>query len=159
HLDIVAFGYLANGIQLYLGDGTGQFSSNKGIINNNWYITIAIGDFNGDSYPDIAADKWIVPMGIDVWFQLPKDPVTLIENLINDIEDMDLPKGIENSLVSKLENALKSLEKENYGAAINQMNAFINEVEAQSGKKIPEDEAVELEDDGHFVNEAILEKS
>ncbi|MFC1989937.1 hypothetical protein ACFLVW_05195 [Chloroflexota bacterium] len=65
----------------------------------------------------------------------------LVSGLIDDIEEMTLPQGIENSLISKLENALKSLEKGNDGAAINQLNAFINEVEAQSGKNITEDDA------------------
>ena len=40
---------------------------------------------------------------------------------------------------------------------MNKINAFINEVEAQSGKKIPEEEAEYLVEEGHFINEAILE--
>jgi len=63
-------------------------------------------------------------------------PEDAIENLIEDIGEMDLTQGVENSLVSKLENALKSLEKENNGAAVNQLDAFINAVEAQSSKHI-----------------------
>jgi photosystem II stability/assembly factor-like uncharacterized protein len=63
------------------------------------------------------------------------------EDLISDLEDLNLPKGYENSLVSKLENALKSLEKGNDEAAINQLNAFINAVEAQRSKKLTVEEA------------------
>jgi len=62
------------------------------------------------------------------------------------VEGYGLPGGIENSLVSKLENAIKSFEKGNYNAAIGQINAFINEVEAQRGKKIPSTQADELID-------------
>lgn len=41
-------------------------------------------------------------------------------------------------LVSKLDNCSASLDKEDNTAAANQLNAFINEVSAQSGKKIAE---------------------
>ena len=50
-------------------------------------------------------------------------------------------KGIKNSLVSKLENVIKQLDKGNNNTAINKLNAFINEVNAQSGKKISTSDA------------------
>jgi len=62
------------------------------------------------------------------------------------IESLDLPKGIENSLLSKLDNAQKSFDKGNTNAGIKQLEAFINEVEAQSGKKISESDAQFLQD-------------
>jgi RHS repeat-associated protein len=43
---------------------------------------------------------------------------------------------LQNSLTSKLEAALKSLQKGKQETAINQLEAFINQVEAQRGKKI-----------------------
>ena len=43
--------------------------------------------------------------------------------------------------VSKVNNALATLDRGNTQAAINMLEAFIDEVEAQSGKKITEDEA------------------
>ncbi|MCK5560220.1 MAG: hypothetical protein KAJ51_06485, partial [Thermoplasmata archaeon] len=49
-----------------------------------------------------------------------------------------------NSLISKLENAQKSLDKGQDNAAVNQLNAFINEVEAQRGKKLTDAQADEL---------------
>ena len=52
-----------------------------------------------------------------------------------------LSDQIKNSLTSKIENAMKSLEKDRGNAAIWQLEAFINQVEAQSGKKISEDVA------------------
>ncbi len=72
------------------------------------------------------------------------NPEEAIEDLIDDIENMNLHHGLENSLVKKLENALKSLENGNDGAAINQLNAFINEVEAQRGNKLTNEQADEL---------------
>ena len=67
----------------------------------------------------------------------------LIEGLISLINNSGIPNGTKNSLVSLLKNSEKSLEKFNNGAAINQLEAFINEIEAQSGKKIDETTANE----------------
>ena len=50
----------------------------------------------------------------------------------------DLANNIEQPLLKKVNNASKSLEKGNINAAINQMEAFINQVEVQRGKKITE---------------------
>lgn len=48
-----------------------------------------------------------------------------------------LKAGLANSLDQKLDNALKSLSKKNIIAAVNQIQAFQNEVQAQRGKGIP----------------------
>ena len=57
------------------------------------------------------------------------------------IEDLNLPAGTENSLASKIENAQASIEDGNTNAGVNKLEAFINQVEAQRGKKISEEEA------------------
>ncbi|HUW86553.1 MAG TPA: hypothetical protein VMV55_06720, partial [Methanoregula sp.] len=44
----------------------------------------------------------------------------------------------------KLDSATKSLEKDKPTPAVNQLEACINEVQAQRGKKIPEVQADEL---------------
>ncbi|MBN2028852.1 hypothetical protein JW824_01275, partial [bacterium] len=80
--------------------------------------------------------------GLTVFISEP--PVEAIENVIAIIENLDLHNGTENSLLSKLNNAIKSLEKGKDNAAVNQLNAFINEVEAQGGKKIAEQDADNL---------------
>jgi PKD repeat protein len=72
------------------------------------------------------------------------DPLSAISDLITDIQNMDLPERTTNSIISKLEAASKSLQKGNKNAAVNQLNAFINEVEAQSGKKFTEAQASTL---------------
>ncbi len=48
------------------------------------------------------------------------------------------------SLLAKLENAAKSREKGNNAAACGQLAAFINELNAQSGKKLTAAQASEL---------------
>ena len=67
-----------------------------------------------------------------------------VETIIEDVEDIELLPGTENSLISKLEGAIESLKKENNNSAANKINAFINEIEALSGKKITQEEADEL---------------
>lgn len=69
------------------------------------------------------------------------DPVELVLVLMQNVIDLDLPKGIENGLVSKLEAAIDSLNRGQDKAARNQLNAFINVVEAQRGKQISETNA------------------
>jgi hypothetical protein len=54
------------------------------------------------------------------------------------------PKGTENSLVAKLESAKKSLKQGNQSATVNKCEAFINEVDAQNGKKLTDAQASTL---------------
>jgi hypothetical protein len=72
------------------------------------------------------------------------DPITKIAITIKEIKGLNLPKGTENSLISKMDSATKSLEKGKPTPAVNQLEACINEVQAQRGKKIPMVKADEL---------------
>ena len=53
-------------------------------------------------------------------------------------------RGLENSLQVKLEAAVASLARNNEGAAIEQLNAFVNEVTAQAGKGLSDEAAALL---------------
>jgi hypothetical protein len=64
-----------------------------------------------------------------------------IDLIIKDVEEMDLPQGVEDSLLSILEAALRSIDTGNEMAAIQQLQAFIRMVEAMSGNKLTEEEA------------------
>ena len=88
--------------------------------------------FGGDS-------GWYDPGKLlsDTWIYIYyPDPKVSTQKLIETIRTWNLPKGTENSLTSKLQNAIQSLENGQQNAAINKLNAFINEVKAQSGKKL-----------------------
>jgi len=63
-------------------------------------------------------------------------PDAAVDSLISDVEVLGLANGVEISLISKLNAAKKSLERGKDKAAAKQLTAFINEVEAQKGKKI-----------------------
>lgn len=58
---------------------------------------------------------------------------SLIETLI---EEASIDKKMKNSLLAKIDNAEASADKDNIDAAVNQLEAMINQVTAQRGKKI-----------------------
>jgi len=72
-----------------------------------------------------------------------------VQNLIADLEefyaDGEIKKsGVYNSLLTKLTGALTDLDRGKPKTAINKLEAFINEVKAQSGKQITSDAAFSL---------------
>jgi len=93
---------------------------------------IVDGDNDGNSVVDMGA------------FERMPEPAELVAELLEGVGGLELPRGIANSLLAKLDTALQKLEDENENndvAAINTLGAFINAVEAQRGKKIPEADA------------------
>ena len=77
-------------------------------------------------------------------FQLPSSTENQIEDLIELVESFDLPDGIENSLMSKLQDALAAIAASDTATACDSLTAFINECQAQSGKKLTSDQANQL---------------
>lgn len=70
-----------------------------------------------------------------------------VSNLAATVESLNLEQGITNSLDAKLDNVLSALTAAKAGGVVstcNQLSAFINETEAQSGKKITVDQANQL---------------
>ena len=67
-----------------------------------------------------------------------------IDDLIEILGLINLNKEVENSFISKLENTKKSIEKGNINAALNQLNAFIKEVETKTGKIISTKDSEDL---------------
>jgi type I site-specific restriction-modification system R (restriction) subunit len=67
-----------------------------------------------------------------------------VEELIDLVESFELPRGIERALVVKLEHALEAIIDGDLKRACNLLRAFINQVNAQKGKKITEAQAEEL---------------
>jgi probable HAF family extracellular repeat protein len=64
-----------------------------------------------------------------------------IQDLIDLIGQLNLPRGTENSLLAKLQNALKCADRANVACMCNSLSAFINEVRAQAGKALTQEDA------------------
>ena len=92
-------------------------------------VAVMFGGDSGWYEPEKALhDTWI--------YKYLPNPKELTQNLIEEITTWNLPKDTENSLTSKLQNAIQSLDKGQQNAAINKLNAFINEIKAQRNKKL-----------------------
>ena len=74
----------------------------------------------------------------------PAPPSITILDIIQAVKDLNLPKGTENSLSAKLNNAQMLLAKGKISAAEGLLQAFIQEVMAQEAKKIPYSDAEHL---------------
>ncbi len=88
-------------------------------------------------------------------FAPPPSAADQIGSLAALIGTMALSSGTQVALLSKLDAALKSLEKDNVAAAINQINAFSNQVAALTGKKISEADAALLQARAEKIVEAL----
>jgi hypothetical protein len=69
-----------------------------------------------------------------------------LANLANTISGFSLPHGTANSLLAKVDAATASLAAGDTTAACNELNALINEAQAQSGKKLTADQAKAITD-------------
>jgi hypothetical protein len=80
-------------------------------------------------------------------FQVPSVPAD-IEDQLNDlialIRSFNLPPGIANSLMRKLQNALDAVNASDTATACSLLNAFVNECQAQSGKKLTPAQSAQL---------------
>jgi Ca2+-binding RTX toxin-like protein len=92
----------------------------------NAYVT---GTTSSPNFPTTAGAFQPTLTGIRDAF-VAKIPTATIEGLIAEVGTLDLNGGEQNSLTGKLEAAERSLARGNATPAINQLDAFINEVRA-----------------------------
>jgi len=88
--------------------------------------------------------EFLRDLGTNNDFEPSCSAIAMTGYLIEKINRFNLPQGLENSLGAKLNNVLGSLTAANADQrqdATNKLNAFINECQAQSGKKLPVDQA------------------
>lgn len=105
-----------------------------------WLVT----DPNVPGYPKIGCSLHYI--GDDDSTEIvPEEPETIyyikLMEIMDNIANLDLPKGLKTSLLSKLTSAHNSLTREDNTAAIDNLNSFINHVKAQREKQIDKDEA------------------
>jgi probable HAF family extracellular repeat protein len=69
-----------------------------------------------------------------------------LDELFTAVDELGLPKGFSNALIAKLEAAADSMARRGLNAAAGQLGAFINQVEAKTGKAISGNDAATLID-------------
>jgi hypothetical protein len=106
-----------------------------------------VADLVGDYIIQLIVNDGVVNSDPDQVIITAQTPQEAIEDLINTVESFNLQQGISNSLDAKLEVAIRALDdlnENNDAAAVSSLQAFINAVEAQSGKELTEVQADEL---------------
>jgi Tol biopolymer transport system component len=84
-------------------------------------------------------------------FLVPNTVEDQIRDLIELVESFGLPRGSENSLTTKLQTALAALEASDTATACDSLRAFINECQAQSGKKLTAAQATQLINSANLI--------
>jgi probable HAF family extracellular repeat protein len=79
----------------------------------------------------------------------------VLQDLAALVDRLGLPARLTPSLWAKLRNALASLSEERFEAACGQLGAFVNEVEAQRGKRLTHEQADRLLRAAHLLRAAI----
>ena len=82
-------------------------------------------------------------------------PAKRISDLIALVKSFNLHHGLTNSLTVKLQHALRALNAGNPEGACDGLKAFINEVNAQSGKKLPAVQAGQLSTEAASIRLAL----
>jgi hypothetical protein len=111
-------------------------------------------NYDGQATPPAGNDYTAIAAGEVHGLALIGDPVTLVERMVDSVADLNLANGISNSLDAKLANVVKTLDDTNENnnvSAINRLEAFINELEAQAGNKIPQADADNLIADARLI--------
>ena len=95
-----------------------------------WDHSYVINANNQDNYPLV-----------EPWSPKPPSPVEATQELIETIETWKLPKGVENSLTSKLDNVIHLLDKGNEKGSTHKLIVLLNQVGALRGKKLTTEQA------------------
>lgn len=86
----------------------------------------------GEAIPHEARDGTVI---------VPVQPEEAMQRLVTDIESWNLPGGTENSLTSKLEEAILLFNQNNLNGAVRKLGDFMNQVEAMRDKKLTDEQA------------------
>jgi hypothetical protein len=124
-------------------------ASGGGVIRPDRVTNPSVGDTVSFPFSNTGLD-------LNLSANLATTPAPTIGDLIDSVEALDLHRGIENSLLKKLTNAQRSLDADDLAGACDKLASFINQVQAQSGKKIDADDAEGLIDQAEAVRADLL---
>jgi hypothetical protein len=137
-------------------DGAGSIDADGHELQYFWYIGDELIATGINVTVELEVGRYIIELIVDDGLEESEPdevvvnivgPMELLDILGQNIIDLELQQGIKNSLHVKLDTSLQQLEDDNENndeAAINLLQAFINTVEAQCGKKIPQEDADSL---------------
>ena len=95
------------------------------------------------------------PISVAIGSQSVETPSQLITDLGNTVNSFNLPVGFDNSLDEKLQAAQASLAANHVNQTCRHIDAFTNEVTAQSGKKLTVDQANQLLTQANFIENSL----
>src|SRR5712692_2249230 len=133
-------------------DPSGKFAYvvNQGFSNVSAYsIDSTMGALS--PVPGSPFASGFFPLSVAIAGEAVASPAELITNLINTVNSLNLQPGIANSLDAKLQAAQASLAANHTITTCNEMNAFIHEVMAQSGKELTVAQADQLIAQANFI--------
>jgi probable HAF family extracellular repeat protein len=124
-----AFSWTADGGMVDLPALTGFVNSQAFGVNNHGQV---VGESFGPSFFGPGhATMWLLPVTVE----------SALDQLMAQVTAYGLPNGLTNALTVKLEAALASWQRGRSNAAVNQIGAFIHEVNAKRGKALTDAQA------------------
>ncbi len=117
-------------------------------INNGGYV-VGYSGYWIHPHWYIRATLWTIPQ---------KGALELLSDLIALVKKFNLAQGIANSLDSKLQNvekALTAVKQNDRSTGCNELSAFVNEVQAQSGKELTPDQGNQMIQGVGYVKAAL----
>src|SRR5262249_32720031 len=106
--------------------------------------TTIVGSFYDPTVPDIQTTSFIAVVPLPT-------PTQLLQDLTAKVQGLGLPHGLTNALTVKLNAAIAALANNDTAGTIAALNDFINQVNAQKGKKIPAAAADDLLADAEYI--------
>jgi len=128
---ILTFATAINNLNQIAGTYTDRYGFTHGFVKN-------AERFSPFDVP--GADTFVSGINDDgevVGLFYPRPVADTIRSFVITVRGLGLPQGIQTNLVSKLKNAAATFDEGEIDASCSKVRAFINVVNAQSGKKIP----------------------
>ena len=120
-------------------------------IESGWELAAATGINNSGQ----IVGRGMISGQTHAFLLTPRSPSQLIDDLTGLIQSFNLPKGIENSLIVKLQNAQNALAGGDADTAHHLLNTFSKEVNARTGKTLTTDQANQLLDAANAIITAL----